>query len=97
MLHDDDKKDEVECEDIANGGIEEKMVLPPGDVVLGRLHWQCFPDGRVGLALLRSPKTHSDLASLLLILGGGWGEGEHQVTFCKLFTPQLSSSFEFCI
>ena len=43
----DDKDDKVKCE---KGGFPA-----PGDAVQGRLHWQCFLDGRVGLALLRSP------------------------------------------
>ena len=36
---------------------EEDGFTTPGDEVRGRLHWQYFLDGRVGLALLRSPRT----------------------------------------
>ena len=32
------------------------MLLPPGDVILGKQHWQCCLDERAGLALLKSPE-----------------------------------------
>ena len=54
MMIYDDKDDEIECED----SMEDDGFTPPGDVVPGRLHWRCFLDGRVGLALLKSPGNH---------------------------------------
>ena len=42
---------------MTGGQDEEDGFTTPGDEVRGRLHWQYFLDGRVGLALLRSPRT----------------------------------------
>ena len=50
---------------MTGGQDEEDGFTTPGDEVRGRLHWQYFLDGRVGLALLRSPrKPHSQQPNL---------------------------------
>ena len=64
---------------MTGGQDEEDGFTTPGDEVRGRLHWQYFLDGRVGLALLRSPRTplsYPYSQGVWTVVGDGHEEGQ---------------------